>query len=300
MNQGDRTEGRVYFALHFVAQRLGSFGRAGVDVGFVWAETGDRLAKSGQIPALLSGEADLTIGGPMVTMRMRAEGAADLVCFCAAVRMNPWYLASRNAGAPFDWAALSGRTILDVSRITTATIALKWLLRQKGLAESVRLVDGSGDEAADFARVEAGEFDYALHSLHGLAPRLSSGTLGLATSLAAPTGPVPWSAYIAQRAAVAQNPEGYRGFAAAIGEALGFIAASTPGAIADLVAADYPDYPREALENAIALYKAEALWPTDPVIPRADFLHFQAILRDSGWFAAPVDYDDHIVPPAHE
>jgi NitT/TauT family transport system substrate-binding protein len=295
MNQGDRSEGRIYFAPHFVAQRLGFFEQAGVSVDFVWAESGDHLAKSGQIPAVLNREADLTIGGPMVTMRMRSEGTADLVCFSAAVQANPWYLATRPGRAPFNWAALAGCSVLDVSRITTATISIGWILCKKGLADRVRLIDGSGDESADFARVAAGEVDYGLHSLHGLAPRICDGSLALASSLAPETGGVPWSAYIARRDAFLAEKSTYAAFARGIRSSLSWIASATPASIATLVADDYPDYPLDALNFGIERYKSEHIWPADTTIPRDDFMRFQTMLRDSGWFSTAVAYEDQVI-----
>jgi NitT/TauT family transport system substrate-binding protein len=295
MNQGDPTETRIYFAPHFVAKRKALFEREGVAVDFIWSEAGDYLAKSGQIPAVLKGDADLTIGGPMVTMRMKAEGAADLVCFSAAVRANPWFLASRPDAPPFTWDGLAGRSVLDVSRITTATLCFGWILRQRGLAHTTRLIDGSGDEAADLARVAAGEVDYALHSLHGLAPLAQRGALKLATSLAGAMGPVPWSAYIARRDQFEAERDSYAAFTRAIQAAFAWIAASTPEAIADLVADDYPDYPRAALEYGIATYKAQSVWPTTTTIAEADYQRFHDILRECGWIPFPVAYHDQVV-----
>ena len=296
MNQGDRTETRTYFAPHFVARRQGLFDAEGIAVEFIWSEPGDHMAKSGQIPPVIQGEVDLTIGGPMVTMRMKAEGTANLVCFCAALRANPWFLATRPGAPPFTWEALAGRTVLDVSRITTATLCFEWILKQRGLSDSTRLVDGSGDEAADFGRLAAGEVDYVLHSLHGLAPLAVEGSVTLAVGLAEPTGPVPWSAYIARRDRFEERRDSYAAFARAIGSALGWISDQTPKAIAELVAPDYPGYPRAALEYCIAGYKAASIWPTATTIPEADYRHFQDILRDRGWVPSPVPYADQVIP----
>ncbi len=296
MNQGDRTETRIYFAPHFVARRQGLFEREGVAVDFIWSDPGDYMAKSGQIPPLLNGDADLAIGGPMVTMRMKAEGSADLVCFSSAVRANPWFLASRLDARPFTWDGLAGRKVLDVSLITTATLCFGWILRRRGLADSTQLIEGSGDEATDLARLASGEVDYVLHSLHSLAPLVERGELTLATSLAAATGPVPWSAYIARRDRFEARRASYVAFTRAIHAALGWIAASSPRDIADLVAEDYPGYPRAALDYGIGRYKGEAIWPTATTIPEADYQHFHDILRECRWVPRPVPYRDQVVP----
>jgi NitT/TauT family transport system substrate-binding protein len=295
MNQGDPTESRVYFIPHFVARTLGLFDRHGVEVSFIWSPPGDHMAKSGQIPAVLSGAADFTVGGPMVTMRMQSEGTAHLQNFCAVVRANPWYLVARTPQPEFDWSALKGRTVFDIATITTASLAFRWLLKKRGLEDDVRIVDGSGDEAADLVAFVAGAHDFAIHSLHALGPLVADGRVAIVRDLAGPTGPVPWSAYIALPATLQARRKDFAAFTRAIGEALAWIAAQPAEAIAQLVAPDFPGYPSAGLSRAIALYKEVGVWPATPAIPAADFEHFQTILRDVGWFAKPVRYQDQVV-----
>jgi NitT/TauT family transport system substrate-binding protein len=295
MNQGDPTEARIYFIPHFVARSLRLFEKYGVEVSFIWSPPGDHLAKSGQIPAVLRGDADLTIGGPMVTMRMQAEGTAHLMNFCASVRTNPWYIVTRKVDPAFEWSHLSGKSVFDIAKITTASLVFRWLLERRGLAGKVEVIEGSGDEATDLLAFLSGRHDYAIHSLHALAPLIAEGRVAVATDLAGPTGAVPWSAYIALPEMLAARRGDFAAFASAIGEALAWIDTESAESIAALVAPDFPGYPIEGLRTGIALYKQICIWPTSTAIARADFEHFQNILRAVGWFERQVRYEDQVL-----
>jgi NitT/TauT family transport system substrate-binding protein len=296
LNQGDPTESRVYFLPHFVAQQLGLFGGEGVDVEFIWSPPGEYLAKSGQIPAVLKGDAELTVGGPMVTMRMQAEGAARLVSVCGVVNRNPWYLAARGPEPNFKWSDLRDQTVIDVGNITTATLCFRWLLKQAGLSDSqVSLIPGSGDEERDLAAFCAGKGNYVLHSLHGLSPRLADGHLAPIMDLASPTGKVPWSTYIALPGTVSAREEEFAAFVRAMAGALRWVDTHTSVEIAALVGSDYPGYSPAGLLDAISRYKSVNLWSTDPLISREAFEHFRSILMDVGWFNVLVRYEDQVI-----
>jgi NitT/TauT family transport system substrate-binding protein len=293
LNQGDPTEGRVYYCAHFVAAELGYFAEAGVAVTFVSAASGGQTIRGGQLPALLDGSADLAIGGPMVVMRMAEENAPRLVSFCAAAAANPWALVARAAEPGFALTELEGRQVLDIARIGTATLTFQWLLRRHGV--SARLEPGSGNETADIAAVASGAVAYGLHSLHGLGPALADGRVVLVADLAGPTGPVPWSAYIARPEQLASAPAAFDGFTRAIARALAWIGQHDAGAIAGLVGRHYPGYPPAGLRAAIAGCQSAGVFATSPLIARAAHDHFARILTDIGWLTAPTPHDRVVV-----
>lgn len=296
MNQGDPTEGRLYFLPHFVARDRGFFAAEGIEVEFVWGEPGDHLAKSGQIPAVLSGAADLTVGGPMVTMRMFAEGSAHLVSFCALVRRNPWYLAARQPEADFSLAKLAGRTVFDAASITTSTLSLRHALAQAGLAGKVEVIELAHEDPAaitDFieGRGPGGGADVIFHSMHALAPALSEGRLAELADMARFTGDVPWSAYIAKADMLAARRPAFTAFAAGIAAALDWVDGADAETIAAAVSEYYPDYPPAALLHGIDAYKRLGVWAEGTLISRPDFERFRALLMETGWFDSPVPYE---------
>jgi len=294
MNQGDPTESRIYYLPHFVARNLSLFEQVGLTVEFVWADRSDGLAHSGQVPAVERGEADLTIGGPMVTMRKQADEGKRIVNFCAAVRANPWYLVARQPEPDFRLAHLAGKTVVDMANITTATLCFNWVLTRLGIADQVLVVSGSGDETSDLAAFRTGQADYLLHSLHVLGPLLASGELAPVQDMATPTGPVPWSAYIALPETIQNRRDEFLAFTSAMDSALQWMSQHSGAEIAQVVSANYPNHPLPTLTDSIVLYLGLGLWPDNARIPRDDFEHFRSILFESGWLNTVVPYEDQV------
>ncbi|MDQ0467220.1 ABC transporter substrate-binding protein [Labrys wisconsinensis] len=291
LNQGDPSEARVYYCAHFVADALGLFADEGVAVSFTTTESGGATVRGGQVPAVIDGSADLTIGGPMVTMKIHEERGPRLVSFCAAVAANPWVLAARAPEPGFRLSDLRGRRVLDIANIGTATLCFRWLAARAGLAEAdMALIPGSGSHEADLDAVASGAVDYALHSLHALGPAIAEGRLALVQDLAGPTGAVPWSAYIARPEAIAARRPAFLAFTRAIARALAWIGSHEGAEIAAIIAPRYPFQSRAALETIIAGYRKAGAFAAGPLIPRADFDHFAAILAAIGWIGAPPPY----------
>ena len=110
------------------------FEAEGVSVLLQTAETGGATVRGGQIPAFHSGAADLTVGGPIVTMKMLQDGEARLVSFCAVAVGNPWVLAAKPSPPQVAIGELAGERIIDVANVGTATSAFRWLLKKAGPA----------------------------------------------------------------------------------------------------------------------------------------------------------------------
>ncbi|WP_251976200.1 ABC transporter substrate-binding protein [Salinicola avicenniae] len=297
LNLGDASESRIYYCAHFVARALGLFARHGVEVRFQMTEAGGHTVRGGQIPALLSGEADLAVGGPMVIMKMREENEAHLVAFCAVANANPWVLARPEPGRFASLAELKGHRVRDVACVGTATMAFRDALARAGLAEEdVEIVDGPppGNHWSDE--------EVVLHSRHALAEPLAAGELTVWCDLAEETGAVPWSAYIAAPEVLASRPAAFEAFVGAIGEAQRVIANQPAAKIAALIAADYPELSPAALTAGIEGYRESGVIATEPAISAADFERFSQLLEAIGWLSGAADYHqlvDTRLWPAH-
>ena len=171
-------------------------------------------------------------------------------------------------------------------------MTFRWLLTRAGLApDSVKLVPGCGDEAADVAAVTAGTYDFALHSLHALAPYIAEAQIGIAAELAGPTGAVPWSAYIARPERIATMRPAFAAFVRAIARAQAFMANGPAIVTAKLVADAYPGYPMDALVAGFGGYQASGVLAPSPAISRVDFERFSALLVDVGWLQRAASFD---------
>ncbi|MGK3124415.1 ABC transporter substrate-binding protein [Candidatus Pantoea formicae] len=291
-NQGDASESRIYYCAHYLAESLGLFAAENLQVTFTTSASGGHTVQGGQVPAVLSREADLTLGGPMVVMKHFQQHGAELQCFCASVAANPWFLAAAQAQPDFKLSDLRGKRVLDVGNVGTATLTFRWLLAQQGLQDQVELIAGSGDQVQDFATVAAGDADYALHAMHMLAPAIAAGQLVSVSSLASLCGNVPWSAYIARADVLIEKAAAFAAFSRAIQQALAWIATHDAEAVAAQVQHFYPHYPFDALITGLAAYQQAHVFAVNCEISQADFNHFSQLLSDIGWLdpSQPVPY----------
>ncbi|MDI9278250.1 ABC transporter substrate-binding protein [Pantoea sp. EABMAA-21] len=291
-NQGDASESRIYYCAHYLADSLGLFAAEQLQVTFTTSASGGHTVQGGQVPAVLSREADLTLGGPMVVMKHYQQHGAELQCFCASVAANPWFLAAVQAQPDFQLSDLRGKRVLDVGNVGTATLTFRWLLSQHGLLDQVELIAGSGDQARDFAAVASGEADYALHAMHMLAPAIAAGQLSSISSLSSLCGKVPWSAYIARADVLTEKAAAFAAFSRAIKQALAWIATHDAETLAASVQRYYPDYPLDALITGLAAYQQAHVFAPNGLIPADEFNHFSQLLGDIGWLdpSQPVPY----------
>jgi len=291
-NQGDASESRIYYCAHYLAESLGLFTAEQLQVTFTTSASGGHTVQGGQVPAVLSRDADLTLGGPMVVMKHFQQQGAELQCFCASVAASPWLLAAAQAQPDFHLHDLRGKRVLDVGNVGTATFTFRWLLAQHGLLDRVELIAGSGDEAQDFAAVAAGEVDYALHAVHMLAPAIAAKKLISVSSLATLCGKVPWSAYIARADVLVAKAEAFDAFSRAVEQALAWIASHDAVDLAARVQRYYPGYPFDALVIGLAACQQSQVFAPGGQIPQAEFNHFSQLLSDTGWLdpSQPVLY----------
>lgn len=284
MNLGDATEARVYYLPHILADRLGFFAAHGLEVLAQRSDGGGTTVAGGQIPSVLDGSVDLTIGGPMVTMKLAEQGEA-LVNFCAAVRSNPWVVLARTPEPDFDLARLAGERVFDIAHIGTAGFIFDALTAERGIAAERHDIGRDAGMQAFFDS----ECRYAIHHLHAAAGMMAAGRVHPIADLATPTGGVPWSAYIARPDVIAAKRPGFEAFSRGIADALRWLADAPAAEVAATIAPEFPDLDPETIAIIVAFYRRCRLWPEDHRIPAGDMLRFGALLQASGWLTAPPD-----------
>jgi NitT/TauT family transport system substrate-binding protein len=285
LNQGSAV---VFYLPHYIGLELGLFRKEGLEVEVVTSAYGQQWS------VLERGEADVTIGGPMRTLWLHARQGKELTNFCAAVRTTPWYLVGRRAEPSFSLDRLVGKTVVEFSAAETPGLCFRWALQQAGIREQdVRRVTGLGT-SAELAAFQTGQGDYLLHPLDTAAPLVDAGQGHLVLDLASLTGAIPWSTYAAQPALLKDRGEELIGFTRVIGTALRWLNEQPAADIATLSARYFEGYPRHVLEGIIQRYQELRIWPVSPVIERADFEHFCAMLVSTGWLPYVVPYGDQV------
>ena len=276
----------VFYLPHLIAQEIGAFRDEGLTIEFV--------TSFGQQWALLqSGAADIAIGGRTLTTALAARDGTRNVNFCGALRANTWFVLGRPPATPFKWTDLASRTVIGLADFPQG-ICLRWVLLQHNVDPRQMTLRSGRDTAGELAAFRAGEGDYLLHSLHTAAPLVAAGEAVLLQELATPTGFVPWSTYAARPAVLRSRRPEFEAFTRAIGRALRWIAAAPPAAVAARLVRYFPEWSLAQLADVVGTYQPLGLWPRDPLIPRADWEHYNTIYEAAGAPSLAVRYDDYV------
>mgnify|MGYP001155705611 CR=1 FL=1 len=241
------------YAPQYAARELGFFSREGLDVDLVACPVGDTAI----IHTLQRGDADLVLGSVLFALRMAEEGLSPRVVAQSNQQTRHWLMARGGSAAPFEWTALSGRSVLVYpNAVPTPWVAFREALVRKGIClDGIGLIIGYSAEQA-LAEFSRGVGDFLLVDPESVDPRLG---LVEAASVAAAIGPVPWSVYC------------------------------TTSAIAARLAGLFPERGKGELATQVARYVRARLWVADARMDAAQFVTWDAALKRGGLMPRGLD-----------
>src|SRR5271165_4818041 len=145
----------LFYAPFYVALAHDAYANEGVAVGFISApETGTAAT------AIMSGEVDVSWGGPMRVMQTWQEDPhCDLVSFAEVVTRDPFLLVGRQARPDFAVRDLRGARLAPVSEVPTPWMCLQEDLRRAGIAPATIERVRGGTMAENCAALLAGSVD---------------------------------------------------------------------------------------------------------------------------------------------
>jgi NitT/TauT family transport system substrate-binding protein len=268
----------VFYAPFYVALVHGAYEREGVEVRFVSAPEPGRAAT-----AIMSGEADVSWGGPMRVMQSyHADGACDLVSFAEVVTRDPFLLVGREARPSFSVRELAGVRLASVSEVPTPWMCLQEDLRRAGVAPgSVDRVAG-GTMAENCAALLAGTVDVVQVFEPFVSTLLADHGCHVWYAQAS-RGPTSYTTFYARRDTVTRRRDEMHRMVRAIYRTQRWVVDATGAAIADAVRTFFPDVPVSVLEAACIRYKTLGIWGRDPVLPRAGYDRLLSSLVSGGF-----------------
>ena len=251
----------IFYAPFYATHTLGFYAREGLDVEL---RTSD--APGDAVPKLLDGSVDVTWGGPMRVMKARDQDpASPLVCFGEVVSRDPFFLIGRRELAPFRLTDLSQMRFASVAEVPTPWMCLQHDLRLAGLdpASLTRISDRTMDE--NYAALRAGEIDVmqAFEPYASLAAKDGAGSVLYAASS---RGPTVYTAFIAERHAVARQRDAIAAMTRATAKMEQWLYSHPPEELADATTSFFPSVPRDILVSSLRRYRDAGLWARDPAM----------------------------------
>ena len=274
----------LHYTPHYLARALGFFTQEGIEV-----EQG--IPAQGVARALLAGDADVGLSGPIRALGALDRGEGQIVCLAEVASRAAFFLLARAAAHDFAWRDLSGRRVLAFAEAATPRLCLEYLLDRHGVrAGSVEVVPDVPTATA-VQHFLTGRADYLLQG-QPLAERLiASGQAHLVAPLGPALGPLAFSAYLATPRVLAERTPALDGVLKALARALRWLHGHPPEEIAEQVAPTFPGEERPVLVSGVRRLLGGRTWPPDPVLRRPGFDTLLEILLLRGFIKRSYPYD---------
>lgn len=283
----------VFYTPHYLALTLGLFAREGIE-----ADQATAVAPNGVMRALLSGDADIGLSGPIRALGVLDRGEGRLTCVAEVNSRVGFYLLGRTDAPDFGWRDLAGKRVLVFAEAPTPRLCLEYLLERHGIGPSaVDLVSDLPTEHA-VSHFLAGRADYLLQGQPVSERLLASGQAYLAAGLGPALGHVAFSSYLVTPRLMTERPDALDATLRALYRAQQWLHAHPAEEVADRVAPAFPGEERPILVRAIRRYLASKTWATDPILRRPGFDTLQEILLLRGFVKRSHPYEA-VVDTAH-
>jgi NitT/TauT family transport system substrate-binding protein len=276
----------VLYAPFYAAHATGAYEAEGLEVELL-PSPGPGKAEA----VLLAGEADVMWMGPIRIMKAHEQDAASpLTAFAEVVCRDPFSLVGATPNPGFTLADLLGKRFASTSEVPTPWLCLEGDLRDAGIdpARLERVIGRTMPE--NVAGLSVGEIDVAqvFEPFVEVAVRAGAHVWLPASA----RGRTSYTVFATTRERLAAAPEPYRKMVRAIYRTQQWVAAQPPALLADTIAAFFPTLDRAVLAGALARYKAQGVWGTDPILPEEGFDRLRRALLATGFLGRTVPFAD--------
>ena len=268
----------LFYAPFYVALAHDLYAAEGVDVHFVSAPEPGKAAT-----AILSGQADVSWGGPMRVMQTyHRDPACDLVSFAEVVTRDPFLLVGRQNRPGFTVRDLPGMRLASVSEVPTPWMCLQEDLRRAGVAPGT--IDRVGDRtmAENCAALLAGSVD-VVQVFEPFASTLLADHGCSVWFAQAGRGPTSYTTFYARRGVLTARRDELHRMVRAIYKSQQWVSGATGVAIAEAVSGYFPNVPPAIVADACARYKVLGIWGRDPILPRVGYDRLLSSLVSGGF-----------------
>lgn len=277
-------EHSLTYAPHHVADKLGYFADAGLDIDLNYdsGPGGSWLAE-----VLARGEADIARGGVWIPMMYRGH-LEDLRLFAALCHRNAQVLFTRTASQDFSLRELEGRRIMLPAAATSQWMYFRGLFEEQG-ADWTKVLWIRDLEVRTMLRLWRGGYADGFLTSPPLAETLMGEGYHAALDFA-DTGAVPWSVYYASRATLEEKAAPLARFTAALSRAVVWMEQAPAGETARLIAGDFPAWDLLVIKTALARMVAKGTWSIDMHVPPSALQRYQTMIASYGLIPAPIPH----------
>jgi NitT/TauT family transport system substrate-binding protein len=214
-----------------------------------------------------------------------------LGCFAEIVCRDPFSIIGRYPKPDFQLVDLASATFATVSEVPTPWLCLQHDLRQAGVhVEGLRRVPNC-NMPENLNALREGKLDAAQLFEPFVEEALASQTSHLWYA-ASSSGRTAYTDFITTRERLRTDRGPLLRMVRGIFRAQQWIYTQSPQAIAAAITAFFPTLDRDVLARALARYKSQLVWGSDPVLSKESFDRLRGCLLSSGFIRRPVSYEE--------
>jgi NitT/TauT family transport system substrate-binding protein len=287
----------VLYAPFYAAHATGAYEQEGLEVELL-PSPGPGRAEA----ALAAGEVDVVWMGPIRLMKHHDDNpGSPLVAFAEVVCRDPFSLVGSRPNPGFRLADLAGLRFASTAEVPTPWLCLEEDLREAGVdpARLDRIIGRTMPE--NVAGLHDGSLDVAQLFEPYVEEAVAAG--GHVWLPASARGRTSYTVFVTTRARLDGDPEPFRRMTRAICRTQRWVASQSPEALATAIAGYFPGLDRGVLGRALARYKGQGVWGSDPVLPDEGFDRLRHALLGSGFLKRAVPsaecIDNRLAEEAH-
>ena len=281
----------VFYAPLYVAMSQGYFEEEGLEIELVNGGGADK-----SMTAVLSGQAQIGLMGPEAAIYVFNEGKEDsAVVFGQLTKRDGSFLVGREPDEDFQWSDLAGKAIIGGRAGGVPEMTLEYVLRKNGLEPGVDvevITNIQFNLMGGAFEVGTGDYVTLFEPTASLFEQQGKGyILG---AVGAESGEVPYTAFMATKSYIKNNPDIIKRFLRAIYKGQQWVQSATDREIAEAIVEFFPDTTVESLMLVANSYKKIDAWMDTPVMKEEAFSRLQEIIIQAGILDEPVKFEDVI------
>jgi NitT/TauT family transport system substrate-binding protein len=280
----------LFYTPHFVAMHLGVFEQEKLGFEVRTANSGGEL-----VSALLNGEAELGLSGPIRGLDLAEKGSQDrIISIIQVTNRDGFFVVGRGPQPRFQWADLIGSRFILFAEAETPWLCLQHVLRNYGIdIDAIKLITEvpTAQAVQMFLR---GEVDYIEQGQPVVERLVHSGRGSVVASEGDAVGAIPFSAYLTAPAYAASHAEVLQRFTRAFYRAQQWITQHSAEETSQLIAPSFGDIEPEIRTRAVDRYLMQHTWARDPLLREEGFNYLQDILIGGEFISQRYPYGEHV------
>jgi NitT/TauT family transport system substrate-binding protein len=279
----------VFYAPLYAAISLGYFEDEGLELELVNGGGADK-----SMTALLSDQADIGLMGPEAAIYVFNEGKEDSALVVGQLtKRDGSFLMGREPDEDFKWSDLKGSAIIGGRAGGVPEMTLEYVLRKNGLepGKDVEVLTNIQFNLMGGA-FEGGTGDYVTLFEPTASTFEKEGKGYILGAVGSESGEVPYTAFMAKKSYISENPQTIEKFLRAIYKGQQFVQKATDEEVANAIVEFFPDTSVESLVMVAKSYREIDAWMDTPVMKEEAFNRLQEIIIQAGVLEDKVGFED--------